>query len=143
MFSPDQFALLEQVADVMIPPSDTPGALDAGVPEFMRQMLAEWGSRETRRNPRRSRRHREAGLEHVSARPSSRCPPSGGWTCCAPFDAESLARQDPAYGKFKWLVLLGYYQSEAGATQELRYELVPGAWRACLPLAEVGRAAAI
>ena len=47
------------------------------------------------------------------------------------------------YGKFKYLVLLGYYQSEVGATQELRYELVPGAWRACLPLAEVGRASAI
>ena len=39
------------------------------------------------------------------------------------------------YGKFKYLVLLGYYHSEIGATQELRYELVPGAWRSCLPLA--------
>ena len=58
-------------------------------------------------------------------------------------DAVAMARQDLGYGKFKWLVLVGYYQSEAGATQELRYELVPGAWRACLPLAEVGRASAV
>ena len=43
----------------------------------------------------------------------------------------------------KHLVLLAYYQSEVGATQELRYELVPGAWRSCLPLAEVGRASAV
>ena len=47
------------------------------------------------------------------------------------------------YGKFKWLVLVGYYHSEVGATQELRYELVPGAWRSCLPLSEVGRASAV
>ena len=57
-------------------------------------------------------------------------------------DEESIARQDVAYGRFKHLVLLGYYHSEVGATQELRYELVPGAWRSCLPLSEVGRASA-
>ena len=49
---------------------------------------------------------------------------------------------DGAYRKFKWLVLIGYYHSEVGATHELRFELVPGAWRACLPLSEVGRASA-
>ena len=47
MFSPDQFALLEQVTEVMIPATDTPGAIGAGVPAFIRQMLAEWGSPET------------------------------------------------------------------------------------------------
>ena len=35
--------------------------------------------------------------------------------------------------RFKYLVLVGYYQSEIGATRELRYEIVPGAWRSCLP----------
>jgi len=47
VFSPDQFALLEQVADTMIPATDTPGALDAGVPAFLRDMLANWGSHES------------------------------------------------------------------------------------------------
>ncbi len=128
----------------MIPPTDTPGALDAGVPAFVRQMLAEWGSRETARAILGVLDTIEKQAWHQFRRGHSwRCPPSAGWTCCAPSTTESLARQDPAYGKFKWLVLLGYYQSEVGATQELRYELVPGAWRACLPLAEVGRAAAV
>jgi hypothetical protein len=58
-------------------------------------------------------------------------------------DEEGMAREDVAYGKFKSLVLVGYYQSELGATQELRFELVPGAWRSCLPLTEVGRASAV
>jgi hypothetical protein len=51
--------------------------------------------------------------------------------------------QDPAYRTFKYLVLVGYYQSEVGATQELRFELVPGAWRSCVPLSEIGRASAV
>ena len=42
--------------------------------------------------------------------------------------------RDPAYGKFKALVLALYYLSEAGATQELRYEHVPGAWEPSLPV---------
>ena len=54
------------------------------------------------------------------------------------------ARQDPAYGKFKYLVLVGYYQSEIGATAgaALRARArAPGA--RCLPLTEVGRASAV
>jgi glucoside 3-dehydrogenase (cytochrome c) hitch-hiker subunit len=143
VFSPDQFALLEQVSDTMIPPSDTPGALDAGVPDFVRVMLGSWGSRET---------HAQVlgVLDAIEKQAWNRfgaaflaLPAERRLEVMRTVDADSLARQDPAYGKFKWLLLVGYYQSEAGATQELRYELVPGAWRACLPLAEVGRAAAV
>jgi hypothetical protein len=143
VFSPDQFALLEQVADTMIPPTDTPGALDAGVPVFLRDMLANWGSRES---------HAQvlAVLDSIEKQAWSRfgaaflsLPGERRLEIMRNVDAEALAHQDPGYGKFKWLVLVGYYQSEAGATQELRYELVPGAWRACLPFAEVGRASAV
>jgi hypothetical protein len=143
VFSPDQFALLEQVADTMIPTTDTPGAIDAGVPAFLRDMLADWGSRET---------HAQilGVLDTIEKQAWSRfgaaflaLPGERKLEVMRNVDADAMARQDPAYGKFKWLVLVGYYQSEAGATQELRYELVPGAWRACLPLAEVGRASAV
>ena len=58
-------------------------------------------------------------------------------------DGERAGAKDPAYAKFKHLVLVGYYQSEIGATRELRYELVPGAWRSCVPLSEIGRASAV
>jgi hypothetical protein len=143
LLSPDQFALLEQVADTLIPASDTPGAIDAGVPEFMRQMLGDWGSAQTRAEflavlddiERQSwKRHGAAFLA---------LPPERRLDVMRSVDAESINRQDPGYRKFKWLVLVSYYQSEPGATQELRYELVPGAWRPCLPLSEVGRASAV
>jgi gluconate 2-dehydrogenase gamma chain len=143
VFSPDQFALLEQVTEVMIPATDTPGAIGAGVPAFMRQMLVEWGSPETCAaiiglldsiEKQAWARYGAAFLTLTAERRLE---------LLQSIDEQSIARQEPVYGKFKYLVLLGYYQSEIGATQELRYELVPGAWRACLPLAEVGRAAAI
>ena len=46
----------------------------------------------------------------------------------AAFDAAAFAAQDPAWRRFKNLALTGYYFSQAGATQELRYELSPGVW---------------
>jgi len=47
-FNAEQFALLEQVCEVIIPTTDTPGAIAAGVPAFMRQMLEEWGTESSR-----------------------------------------------------------------------------------------------
>lgn len=143
VLSTEQFSLLEQVADVIIPGTDTPGALAAGVPAFLRDMLAAWGSRQTRveivsvLEAIEKRAWAQFGASFIEL------PPQRRLTLMRGFDEELLGRQDPAYGKFKYLVLVGYYHSEPGATQELRFELVPGAWRSCLPLTEVGRASAV
>jgi gluconate 2-dehydrogenase gamma chain len=141
--SGEQFMLLEQVTDVIIPSTDTPGALAAGVPAFIRDMLADWASAATRAEI-------VAVLEAIQKMAWAQfgaafleLPPERRLDVVRRFDDDAISRQDPAYGKFKYLVLVGYYQSEVGATEELRYELVPGAWRSCLPLTEVGRASAV
>ena len=143
MLSSEQFALLEQVVDVIIPRTDTPGALDAGVPALIHQMLADWATPGTRADI-------VGVLESVDRRAWNKygaafreLPAERRLDVMRALDEEGLAREDLAYGKFKSLVLVGYYHSEVGATQELRYELVPGAWRSCLPLTEVGRASAV
>lgn len=132
-------ALLDDVADVMIPATDTPGALAAEVPAFIDSMMTNWASRERQAQF-------VAALDAIDARAQSAH--GAGFTALTPeqkldvlrrHDAESLAEDNP-YRQLKELTLLGYYSSEIGATQELRYELVPGAWRADIPFAEVGRA---
>ena len=143
VFSLDQFALLEQVCETLIPSTDTPGAIKAGVPVFIRQLLGDWGSQETHaamlgvldRIENEAWRRRGAAFLELSAEQRLDVMRS--------LDAECVQRQDVAYGQFQYLVQLGDYQSEVGATAELRFELVPGAWRSCLPLTEVGRAAAV
>jgi gluconate 2-dehydrogenase gamma chain len=143
ILSGDTFMLLEQVADTMIPLTDTPGALVAGVPAFVRDMLNEWASADTRSGiiGVLEAIDRQAWAQFGTAFPG--LSPERRLAVLRRFDEDALGRLDPAYAKFKYLVLVGYYQSEIGATQELRYELVPGAWRSCLPLTEVGRASAV
>lgn len=138
----DQFALLEQVSEVIIPATDTPGAIGAGVPVFIRDMLAQWASAETRAEIVSVLEAIEKTTWTISGAGFLELPPPQRLAHMTDFDGARIAAQDPAYRKFKWLVLLGYYHSEVGASQELRFELVPGAWRACLPLTEVGRASA-
>lgn len=139
----EQFALLEQVCEVIIPTTDTPGAIVAGVPAFMRTMIEEWSSPESRAEIAQVLEGIEKlawgrfGAAFLELLPGRRL------EIVSAFDEERVGRQDPAYGKFKYLVLVGYYQSEIGATQELRFELVPGAWRSCVPLTEIGRASAV
>jgi hypothetical protein len=139
----EQFALLEQVCEMIIPTTDTPGAIVAGVPGFIREMLEHWSSA-------KSRAEIVGVLADIDRLAWSRSgaaflelPPERRLDVVSAVDADGVSRQDPGYGKFKYLVLVGYYQSAIGATQELRYELVPGAWRSCVPLSEIGRASAV
>ncbi len=139
----EQFALLEQVCEVMIPTTDTPGAIFAGVPAFIRQMMEEWGSEHSRAEVASVLEAIEklawskAGAAFLELTPERRL------EVVSALDEQRMAVQDAAYRKFKYLVLVGYYQSEVGATHELRFELVPGAWRSCVPLSEIGRASAV
>jgi gluconate 2-dehydrogenase gamma chain len=143
VFSAEQYALLEQVVDVIIPATDTPGALDAGVPQFMRQMLMDWASHDTRAAMLGVLEGIETQAWEKYGAVFLELPAERRLEVMRAVDEGSFARQDAAWSNFKSLVLVGYYHSEIGATQELRYELVPGAWRSCLPLAEVGRASAV
>ena len=53
-------------------------------------------------------------------------------------DAETRAERR-SFRRLKELIFRGFYLSRIGATEELRFELVPGEFRGCVPLAEVGR----
>jgi gluconate 2-dehydrogenase gamma chain len=141
--SPEQFALLEQVADIIIPNTETPGAIAAGVPAVIREMLTDWASEKTRvefaslLDDIDKRAWTALGASFLELMPEQRV------KLLRSIDEELITAGDANYRRLKFLVLAGYYHSEVGATQELRYELVPGAWRPCLPLSEIGRASAV
>lgn len=139
-FTPERMALLEAVAAAMIPATDTPGAIEAGVPAFVDDMMADWASAATRAKT-------DAVLDAIDKTAAERF--GAGFHTLADdrrlaalraFDAANIRAAGGGYGDFKQLLLLGYYHSEIGATEELQYEFIPGAWVACAPLADIGRA---
>ena len=139
-FNAARMAALTAIVDVIIPRTATPGAVDAGVPAFIDGMMATWASATTRaRYDQVIDDMDNAALQGFGRRMSSLDAPSR-LAAVSGYDSQAFGRGDADYRAFKELVLLGYYHSEPGATEELQYELVPGEWIACAPLSEIGRA---
>ncbi len=155
-FSNEQSVLIETLAEIIIPKTDTPGAKEAGVPQFMDALIAKVYSKEQQEkfiadltafdteakeifgqffiecNAEEQLQHFEK--QHAKAiSDASGGGPTGWWNAGTGGDI-------PFVLKVKELVLVGYFTSEPGATQALQYNPVPGPFKGCVPYAEVGKA---
>ena len=96
-------------------------------------LMHSWASAQTRADFTRVLDEIDAAAKGVAA-----LPPAKQLEVVAAYDAANM--RNPAYAKFKGLILALYYLSEAGATQELRYEHTPGAWEPSIPVTADTRA---
>ena len=135
-FTPAEFQALSQVADIIIPPTDTAGAVQAGVPEALDSLMVNWASAD------RQAEFRALIGEYLSAGVLT-LPANDRLELVRRMDAQKLEAWQQPYVKFKELVLTLYYLSEAGATQELRYELIPGKFEPWTEMAPDERAWAV
>lgn len=148
-FTAAQAALVTEVAEIMIPRTDTPGATDAGVPAFIDTML-----KNTYRKKDQDRylsglaqfesQAKEAhGESFVDLTPEQRtalvreahdAAMKAAWADTSGHERDNR----PFILMTKELAILGFFTSEPGATQVLQYVAVPGPYRARVPLAEAG-----
>lgn len=161
LFTPEDVAFLDEVAETIIPATDTPGAKDAAVGAFMTQFVsdcydadeqaafrdsietlkAEAQSRygaafETLEPAQRQEMLQEAMVAAAAqavvvneakeqARQQARdVQPSADTAASAEADVDLPALH--WFTPLQQLTLLGFFTSEIGATQVLRYEPVPG-----------------
>jgi gluconate 2-dehydrogenase gamma chain len=155
-FSEDQAALISAVAESVIPRTSTPGAIDAGVPQFIDRMLNEVygkndqesfmkGLEEFDKEAKKTTGDRFINLESEKQTAFVRKIHDAAFE--KPVEGISTAwwnaggkSEKPFVLKVKELTLLGFFTSEAGATQVLQYNQVPGPYQGCVPLATVGKA---
>ena len=128
VFTPAQRALVSALSERVIPTTDTPGAIAAGVPEFIEKLLADWSLPEDRVPIL-------AGLDAIEAR--SRQDYKVAAAAASPQQQDALltlAMEGKVPGgadffeKFRQLVITGYYTSEIGIMQEREYLPVPGSY---------------
>lgn len=132
-FTPARRAMLEQLSAAVIPQTDTPGAKEAGVPDFIDGLAANWASPDTRAMFDGALDAADAWSTEKAGQGLAALSPADLDTVVAAYDADAFARGDWPYRRLKDLIVTSYYASEAGATQELRYELAPGVWEASIP----------
>ena len=154
--------VLQQLCDVVIPRTGTPGAADPAVVRWIStaynagvaDVTAEtWGElmrelEEAGGQPFGSlpASRRAAVLTKVDAKLGPAGPPAAKRS--APAGAAKNVPPTPprppaarsAWGSMKALILRGYYTSEPGASQELVYELVPGRYDPAVAVTPAARA---
>ncbi|WP_234572128.1 gluconate 2-dehydrogenase subunit 3 family protein [Rhodohalobacter sp. 614A] len=147
LFSNDQARLVTSLADVIIPADEYPSASEAGVPAFIESMINEVYTEE-------QRNEFLEGLDSFAE--NSRITLETDF-----FDSSDERRYEVVYNenqsaleidrnesasfflRFKELTILGYFTSEIGASEVLRYEAIPGMYDGCMPFEEIGKTWAV
>ncbi|MDA0330021.1 MAG: gluconate 2-dehydrogenase subunit 3 family protein [Gemmatimonadetes bacterium] len=150
-FTAEQRETVDALAEAIIPATDTPGASEAGVTDFIEVLVAEWFDGAQRAHFMRGLAHVD---EHTVALTGVRFPYAGPETqtaVLAGLQAEGAALREAADGigsgatppffqQFRSLVLHGYYTSEVGMQEELMFRRLPGRFEGCVDVASVTRA---
>jgi hypothetical protein len=153
-FNAKQATVIGDLAEMIIPKTDTPGAIEAGVPMFIDTFIKEVYSKEEQERFIKELDEFDLGTIDQYFRSFMECTPdlqllyvqrvhdsalkgaagvSEGWWYSGKADR-------PFILKVKELTILGFFSSEVGATQVLQYNPSPGRYRGCVPLEDIGRA---
>ncbi len=142
----DQASLVSQVAEIIIPKTDTPGAKEVGVPSFIDQILKEVYSKEDQEwfstglqsfNDEAKKAYGDEFSDLDEAEQQAFVKKIHGEAVEAERATQPAPRR-PFILMMKELTMLGFFTSEVGATQILQYDPVPGAYKGCIPLSEAG-----
>ena len=143
LFRADERALVAAMSDAILPRTDTPGALDVGVPAFIEFITAEWMT-ETERTEFRAglaalEAHAVAGYGRTwpALDPVQRMGELD-WAAL-PMEPDHPARR--AYRRLRGHALHGYLTSERVRREVLKVNITPGHYRGDVPVtqrAEVG-----
>ena len=138
-FKGTQADIVSAIADVLIPKTDTSGALDAGVPAFIDIVMADV-------YPKEAQDRFSAGIDEFAGAAAS------GGKRFIDQDASQRAAtvqksidealsgehaQKPFILVARELTLLGFYSSKVGITENMEYVAVPTAYHGCVPLSEM------
>ncbi len=128
----NQLKTTKIMVDIIIPDTDTPGASKAGVHMFIDYMVSHYMDEKEVKNF-------IIGLDSLNRQPLRFNDLNARQQIVIVTGLDKKLKNNSFYKSFKELTIIGYYTSEIGATEELRYDPVPGAYKE-IPLAEVGRA---
>lgn len=139
----DQLALVRQIGELIIPTTDTPGAIAVGVHDFIDHFVSRCATQTEQEQLVRGLQRIEAVANTRAHKPFLALGEKQQLKLLTQMELTQEEFKAEDRGDFKYLkglVLLGYYTSEVGATQELRYDAVPGGYKGDVKFSKVGRA---
>jgi len=144
-----QNAAVTAIAELIIPGTETPGATDVGVTQFIDLILTEWYSDEERDCFLKGLADVDSRTQLLFAKQFVDCSPRQGAEVLAelgeqmteeaeavrdhgtPYRGSLPKPEKNFYDMIRSLTLTGYYTSEEGAIKELGFEVVPNHYDSC------------
>jgi hypothetical protein len=131
-----ELALLDEIAETIIPTTDTPGAKAAGVGPFMAATAKDCYDDASYESFRGGLAKVDAASRKRNGKPFMESTPAERTALLTELDREQLrytkdkSREDPPhhFRLMKELVIVGYFTSEVGCTKALRYVESPGSY---------------
>ena len=138
---PETLALLNQIGETILPTTKTPGAKAANVAAFMNTMVIDCYEERDQKIFLEGIGQLQTACQVKNSASFMDSTPDQRTTLLIELDKEQKSytalkkKEDPAhyFRMMKELTILGYFHSEIGATQALRYEAVPGRYEGCVP----------
>ena len=141
-FSAADVALLDEIAETILPETSTPGAKAAKTGAFMALSVTDVYTTENQSIFRDGLRKVDAACASAHGKSFMAATPAQRLTVLQALDREQQAAMDARQGNdqprhyfrlMKELALLGYFTSEIGCTKALRYVESPGRFDPCAP----------
>ena len=143
--NPHQYQTVKTIAELIIPRTDTPGATDVGVPDFIDLILTEWYGDADRTLFLKGIAGVDTLANSLFGKDFVACEPNQQGQMMVDLGERMMKEVGPArsfivgdsvahpnfYLMFRRLTLTGYYTSEAGATKELDFQIIPDGYDGC------------
>ncbi len=139
--SPEDISFLDEVGDTIIPATDTPGAKDAKIGEFMHTIVRDCYNKTDQDIFIAGMGKLNEASKSTNGKYFLESSPEERKNLLIALDkeqkeytAKKKATDPPHYFRMlKELTIWGYFTSEPGATKALRYIAVPGKYEGCIP----------
>ena len=150
-FTEKDIAYLDEIAETIIPQTDTPGAKAAKVGAFMAVMVKDTYNEKQQKaftdgmNTLNEETNKKFKSGFMQVTPEQRKEMLVALDTEAKEFARTKEKDAPPhyFTLMKQLTLLGYFTSEVGATQALNYVPIPGKYDGCLPYKKGDKAYAL
>jgi len=132
----DQEILLSELAETIIPKSDTPGAKDLYAHQFVMMMMDDCASKDDQQKFVSGLNSFAEFARKKSGTPFAKAGPEQRKRVLEELESRTDDKSDERsfYRKMKGLTVRAYTTSQHYLTNVQVYELVPGRWSGCVPL---------
>lgn len=136
--SVDQGKVVTKIADILIPSDDKPGAVEALVPQFIDLYIQKVLTSEEHGMVQAGYKAFEDACKTANGKAFADCSADQQLAFLQAEEKAFIASKEPTFfGFMKEMTYKGFFFSEPGATEVLKYDPSPGNYDGCIPYSEV------